>query len=103
MNYPQLFEFWSDPALWNYPGRTSPFDERRQMIFPLQTDQFFVLGDNSPQSQDARLWEGNKFVARDLLIGKALYVFWPHSFDTFPGTNVPFPFFPNFARMGFIR
>jgi len=42
-------------------------------------------------------------VARDLLIGKALLIFWPHSFGKLPGTNLPFPFFPNFARMGAIR
>ena len=62
-----------------------------------------MLGDNSPMSQDARLWEGEKFVGRELMIGKALMVFWPHSFNQIPGTSIPFPFFPNFARMGLIR
>jgi hypothetical protein len=37
------------------------------------------------------------------LVGKALFIFWPHSFDRLPGTRIPFPFFPNFARMRFIR
>ncbi len=72
-------------------------------MYSLAADQFFVLGDNSPLSQDARLWPAERYVARDLLVGKALYVFWPHSFDKLPGTNIPFPYFPNFARMGFIR
>jgi signal peptidase I len=62
-----------------------------------------MLGDNSPASQDARLWDNERFVHRDLLVGKALMVFWPHSFHRIPGTSIPFPFFPNFARMGFIR
>jgi hypothetical protein len=37
------------------------------------------------------------------MIGKALYVYWPHSWDKIPGTDIPFPFFPNFERMGFVR
>jgi signal peptidase I len=62
-----------------------------------------MLGDNSPASSDARLWNGEKYVARELLIGQALFIFWPHSFHQIPGTGIPFPFFPNFARMGLIR
>jgi signal peptidase I len=103
MNYRELLKFWSTPELWAPPGQSSPFDERREAIFPLKADQFFALGDNSPLSQDARLWEHEKFVNRELLVGKALLVFWPHSFNRVPGTPIPFPFFPNFARMRLIR
>jgi signal peptidase I len=60
-------------------------------------DQFLPMGDNSAQSLDGRVWDGPKFVERDLLIGRALVVFWPHSL------NEPIPFFPNFKRMKFIR
>jgi signal peptidase I len=103
MTYDELLDFWSTPALWAPAGQTSPFDERGESLYPLAANQFFVLGDNSPLSQDARLWQGERYVARELLVGKALYIFWPHSFDKIPGTNIPMPFFPNFARMGFIR
>ncbi|MEX0677829.1 MAG: S26 family signal peptidase [Pirellulales bacterium] len=103
MNYRQLLRFLSTPELWEPPGRESPFDERRDAVFTLKADQFFMLGDNSPMSLDARLWTDEKFVSRELLIGRALVIFWPHSFDRIPGTSIPFPFFPNFARMGFIR
>ncbi len=103
MTYDELFEFWSNPAMWEPQGRPSPFDQRREAVFPLADDQFFVLGDNSPLSQDARLWGGDKFVSRELLVGKALLIFWPHSFHRVPGTGIPFPFFPNFARMRFIE
>jgi signal peptidase I len=102
MSYDKLLEFWTTPALWNKP-QGNLFDERREALFPLAADQFFVLGDNSPLSQDARLWSGERYVSRELLVGKAIFIFWPHSFDKFPGTNIPFPFFPNFARMRFIR
>ena len=38
------------------------------------------------------------FVDRRLLIGKALFIYWPHSFDYVNVLNhkIPFPFFPNF-------
>jgi signal peptidase I len=103
MSYSQLYRFWSTPALWNKDGGPSPFAERRAEEFPLEPGQFFMLGDNSPASSDARLWPDEKFVPRELLTGKALVIFWPHSFNRIPGTDIPFPFFPNFARMGFIR
>jgi hypothetical protein len=68
------------------------------------------MGDNSAKSQDGRLWragpDGDEFyVSRELLTGKALFTYWPHSWDkiTVAGVNVPFPFFPNFAEMGFVR
>jgi len=103
MSYRQLLRFLSTPRMWEPPGRPSPFDERREAVFSLAADQFFMLGDNSPMSLDARLWDQDKFVSRELLIGRALLIFWPHSFDRIPGTSIPFPFFPNFARMRFIR
>jgi signal peptidase I len=103
MSYTELYEFWSNPARWSPEGGRSPFTLRRTVEFPLAVDQFFMLGDNSPASSDARLWDEEKFVARELLVGQALLIFWPHSFHQIPGTSIPFPFFPNFARMGFIR
>ncbi|MCG8651974.1 MAG: S26 family signal peptidase, partial [Pirellulales bacterium] len=92
--------------------------QARQVVeFPLEDDQFFPMGDNSPESLDARCWadsrtpnylprEVNKlgykwskasYVPRDLLVGKALVVFWPHSW------NSPVPFMPNVKRMKLIR
>lgn len=37
-------------------------------------DKFYVLGDNSFNSQDSRYWG---FVPREDLIGKAFFVYWP--------------------------
>ena len=65
--------------------------------FELLDDQFFALGDNSPASSDARGWVGHHYVERENLVGKALFVYWPHSWWS------PIPFLPNFKRMGFIR
>ena len=60
--------------------------------FTLGEDEFFVLGDNSPNSEDGRWWDepgkGNNgrfyrqgIVPRDYLVGKALFVYWPSGFE----------------------
>ena len=72
--------------------------------YTLKADQFFALGDNSARSKDGRAWgPDNYWVPRELLIGKALFIYWPHSWNKIPYVNVPFPFFPNFSRMGLVR
>ncbi len=89
-----LGESFIDPRAW----ATYDIFRRRQWIrFELAEDQFFPMGDNSPQSSDARGWDGGHYVERRLLIGKALAVFWPHPL------RKPIPFFPNFKRMKWIR
>jgi len=104
----KLAEFFSSPEAWDV------FKHRRQVDFHLAADQFLVLGDNSAESMDSRLWEQKVpqyYVDRDLLIGKALVIYWPHSWDTIPGTEglpmlpngIWLPCFPNFARMGAVR
>jgi len=72
--------------------------------FRLGPDEFMMLGDNSPRSSDSRLWSATEhFVRRDLLIGKALYIYWPHALNHLPRTDIWFPFFPDFGRMGLVR
>ena len=89
--------------------------KRRHVDFSLEEDQFFMLGDNSAQSKDSRLWPGGPpedwpggdnlppYVDRDLLIGKAVFIYWPHSWDEIRSLGIPFPFFPNVPRMRFVR
>jgi signal peptidase I len=87
----------------------SPQELPEFVDFELGKEQFFVLGDNSPMSRDARVWgrecAGHGYsVPRDLLIGKALFIYWPHSWDRLPYFNsIPCPYFPNFSRMGLVR
>lgn len=60
--------------------------------FTLSEGEFFVLGDNSPNSEDGRWWNkpgiGNNnlsyregVVPCDYLVGKALFVYWPGGFE----------------------
>jgi signal peptidase I len=110
LNAETLADLMSDPNRW------SVFHTMQSTDYPLGDDQFFVLGDNSPYSKDSRLWSeeslpgalwGHRrlghYVDRDLLVGKALFIYWPHTDHEIPGTSIPFPFFPNFAKMGFVR
>ena len=98
-----IIKFMSSPERWA-SMKTHGSNARRSFEFPLKADQFFVLGDNSPASKDARLWDPKEqYVARELLTGKAVFIYWPHSLGKIPGTSIPFPFFPNFKAMGFVR
>jgi signal peptidase I len=103
-----------EPTIWaDFPG----WQSRRMVSFQMDEDQFFPMGDNSPESLDARCWAGKKtrlgnyaspdkdaykfadvsYVPRDLLVGKALLVFWPHPWKS------PLPFWPNLDRMQRIK
>jgi signal peptidase I len=77
----------------------------------LDRDEFFVLGDNSPNSRDSRWWErpglGNGgrsiregVVPRDYLVGKAMFVYWPSWFR--PAGALSFLFVPDVGQMRFI-
>lgn len=88
---------------WSRPGFVSLFSGldgdspvNWDKAFQLEQDQFFPMGDNSPSSKDARVWEVDHYVDRKMLIGKALMVYWPHTW------NSP-RFWPNFGRMRLIR
>jgi signal peptidase I len=91
-------------SLRNPPGLSTAPDQR----LTLSEDQFFCCGDNSPQSLDGRLWgepeawvafefdEAPGVVPRDLMLGKAFFVYWPAPH----WSGVPVP---DFGRMRFIR
>ncbi len=80
--------------------------------FTLNKNEFFVLGDNSPNSEDCRWWQNeglsNKglppyragIVPRDYLVGKAIFVYWPSGFKPFD--SFPFSIIPNVGQMRFI-
>lgn len=78
--------------------------------FTLGKDEYFAMGDNSPDSFDSRLWNiegiGNNsrsyrmgIVPRDYLIGKAFFVYWPGGFRV---NESRLAIVPNVGRMRFI-
>lgn len=90
------------------------------------SDGYLAFGDNSPRSNDSRLWRGIKSVPVSHLVGKAFWVYWPHGqpflnegrgipvryhfqrdvkglvkMNDYPRNSVPF--YPQFSRMKRIR
>ena len=66
----------------------------REVTFKaLSPDEFFVMGDNSPRSQDSRLWPNSRHatnrhaVPRQALLGKAFFIYWPHGIPFLNGGN----------------
>jgi signal peptidase I len=99
-NADELTDIFRSPEKWD---ESQVFSSRQSHLFLTEADQFYPLGDNSPASMDARSWSGASnhdtppFVRRELLIGKALVIYWPHAW------NRPIPYTPNVQRMGIIR
>ena len=86
--------------------------------FSIKPDHYMMMGDNSPRSSDSRAWgridrswdTGDREsweVPRELLIGKAFFVYWPHAVPFWPNIGLDrdlrVPFRPYFERMRPIR
>ena len=101
-----IYTWLRSPEMWGQANAKNYFGAKKgvtQPIFQLKhgataaQDQFLPMGDNSPNSLDGRFWYKRNYVQRDMLIGQATFVYWPHT------VNSPFPLCPNFWEMGFIR
>ncbi|MBC7817200.1 MAG: signal peptidase I [Planctomycetaceae bacterium] len=70
----------SDPIAWGEAYKACSHEAR----FEIGSDEFLMLGDNSPRSKDSRLWDNSRraehrhAVPRSALVGKAFYIYWPH-------------------------
>jgi len=108
----RLQDFQSEPDLSNPQNWENDFSTSNMKSCKIQIakrdpahpekDRFFVLGDNSAQSSDGRLWRGEWWVERELLIGKALFIYWPHGW-AIPYVPLPFNTVPYFQRMRLVR
>ncbi len=134
-------EGWADA--WVAAARTAHERFGQYTEYRLDDDEYLMFGDNSPRSKDSRLFDyynrsswgltGHRWaVKRKDLIGRALFVFWPHGIpflnggEGFPLTRhqelsltadgkvrgvrvlndyprIRVPFYPNFSRMKKIR
>ena len=87
---------------------TSFFSQRIEQVIPgpglsLGSEDYLPLGDNSPESSDGRMWPfsdtGQQHtVHRRLLIGQAMFVYWPHSWRWGRA-----PVVPNISQMRMIK
>jgi signal peptidase I len=108
--FAKVKQVFGDPSAWS---TTDLFDQRASEEFQLAENQYFPMGDNNPQSKDARLWAGDyksffieqpvhvdHYITSELLIGKAFLVYWPHGWNV---ANMRLPIVPNLPRMGRIK
>jgi len=79
--------------------------------FELEEDEYFVCGDNSPDSFDSRMWQskgkGNNSVTynegvvpSDYLVGKAVFVYWANASRPF---ETMLPIVPDLSQIRFIH
>jgi len=120
----ELFDNLADPSRFAFLAELQPKD------YLIGNDRFLMLGDNSPMSKDSRGWSNDDRrdlnvpidkpnagwdtsdrasweVPRNMLTGKAFFVYWPHGKPIGPeiklSKNIRVPFIPYFARMKWIR
>ena len=101
----------------NVPGVTAEWSldlpthiQGEDLVVP--PDSFFVMGDNSAISEDARYWdkpidlphEGLDIqsgrVPEQFMLGQAIFVYWPAGFRLF---DTRFAIIPNFGDMRWIH
>jgi signal peptidase I len=104
---------WRDVYYTNGPAGAIRWGRPDEPI-RLGPDEYFVLGDNTVISKDARYWtDPVKLPAEDLdipagrvpgrfLLGKAFFVYWPAGYRPFGSPGLP-GLIPNFGDMRFIH
>ena len=66
-------------------------------ITKVPANQYFVMGDSRDNSEDGRFWG---FVDRDLIIGRAMFVYWSCDSGTSDGSLFSCITHPRFDRIG---
>jgi signal peptidase I len=77
----ELYDVYYRPGPEDDNQDYDAFQGKDQLVVP--EGKYFVMGDNRNNSEDSRYWG---FVPRDLVIGRAMFVYWSYD-ESAPPTN----------------
>jgi len=79
----ELYDVYYKPGQEDDEQEYDVFQGKSEIVVP--PNSYFVMGDNRNNSEDSRYWG---FVPRDLVIGRAMFVYWSYD-ESAPATNNP--------------
>jgi signal peptidase I len=78
----ELYDVYYKPGTEDDAADYDVFQGKDEITVP--PDSYFVMGDNRNNSEDSRYWG---FVPRDLVIGRAMFVYWSYD-ESAPDTGL---------------
>src|SRR6476659_8636369 len=79
----ELYDVYYKPGPEDDEQDYDVFQGKDEIVVP--PNSYFVMGDNRNNSEDSRYWG---FVPRDLVIGRAMFVYWSYD-ESAPASNNP--------------
>ena len=79
----ELYDVYYKPGPEDDEQDYDVFQGKDEIVVP--ANSYFVMGDNRNNSEDSRYWG---FVPRDLVIGRAMFVYWSYD-ESAPSSNNP--------------